>query len=1076
MIKIYFFIVLFTTLIKGCSYLQNDAMKIISTPKEVINIQFTSIFKFNQYIKITLISDDDKFVIVKPIELTEKLQIKSLENNQVISYKFYKTKSSRDPLHFMAILVQSNDHYIVEYNSHIYSSLPQIDSITERIDQLNSICYDIIQVDSIFIVDCQMEDQDYFSIGQDKFIPIQKAKSQQRKLDQIDNYILRCTVIELELYIYEQNTVQFLKILDQNTMSELLRKENFKLEIRDFKTHTNGQFSILNAYGELIILEYNRDDNQWVLIENLDTKTQNAIGYDIDIETNQYVVIQEEILYFKSKTNQEYSVNVVLNEKSSVYLTKNYILFQKSDILILYDQKLEKLYSILMDQSKYRITSNPNFDSIIALGDTEIYRYTINSDYYLQFKSDNLQEQYSQIQIVQGLSPTKCQVTISYKVISTDTMEMFQTQEASALFAYGVNLDERVAQFQPVYQGPNLHYEFYNNDILKVQVNNHLDVEIVNLDSKDIVYRKAISNLNPQQIYFIQQKQNLDIEGFKCENISQTKINCNIWFEKITFLKLEDSSKQIWWMNQDGLYFANLNDKSVNIYYLSNYEKQFEQFQVIELQTQGNSLNTDGIHLFILVEKDVEIYTINSKEWKKLSIDFKGVSQVFSSPYQKDIVFIYDDIKLSLYSLQYQKLSLIWFTSFESKEVIKIAIAHYYFSILIKIQEVYEILVFNIENEGHIYFQRKLSLYHHAKADISFFDSNYFNDQIYIAGTHDITGKQEILVYKMAQVSLNSQFMILNITSSLISAANNFLFINDFSAQKFYSYFLDGNYFVSTAFDTSYQQQTYNKDIQLQGKVSNTDFNRLIKEVPISIINSGTQLFGIKKQLNFTYDKDENRSHCFETGQSWYNGQAFDIELQEPYGDIEYQKTLIKQTETIQSSESIMEFDLNTLVQLIQNKIILINKADFQTTQFSLDNKYTFNHILYIKDNLIYEEAISNDQYLLKLIYYQNSQFYLKEGEITYNYKIKKAYQHQDRFFIWILNYVIAYDTKVDCLDLNQYQVIKRIFPLSDPESIEILHIKDQIYYFFSISFSGQLEIIAYEIIKTSQKNFFFGI
>ena len=46
---------------------------------------------------------------------------------QIVSSKLYKTKSSRDPLHSMAILVKSNDGYYVEYNSNIYSSLPLFD-------------------------------------------------------------------------------------------------------------------------------------------------------------------------------------------------------------------------------------------------------------------------------------------------------------------------------------------------------------------------------------------------------------------------------------------------------------------------------------------------------------------------------------------------------------------------------------------------------------------------------------------------------------------------------------------------------------------------------------------------------------------------------------------------------------------------------------------------------------------------------------------------------------------------------------------------------------------------------------
>ncbi|CAD8171998.1 unnamed protein product [Paramecium pentaurelia] len=1074
MIKIYFLLSLFITLIKACSYLQNEAMQIISTPNEVINIQFASIFKINQFNKITLFNDDNQFVIVKPIELIEQSKANSQQNSEVVSYKLFKTKKSRDPLHQMAILVKVKDYYVVEFNSNIYNTLPSINSVTERVDQPNSICYDVIQVDSIFIVDCQKEDQDYFSIGQDNYIPIQKAKNQQRRLDQIDNYIFRSTVNELELYIYELNTVQFIKILDQITLSQILKKDNFKLEIRDFKTHSNGQISILNSQGELIILEYSRQKDEWILIKNIDTKTQNAIGYDIDIDANQYVVIQEQNLYFKSKTSLEYLVNITKNERNNVYLTKNYILLSKQDSLVLYNQKLEKLYSILIDQSKYKYISNPNFDSIIALDNTDIYRYSINNDYYLRFKSDKLQDQYSSIQIIQDSDEVKCGVLIYYRVVPIETLEMFQTQASSALFAYGVNLDEQMAKFQQACQGPNLKFEFYNSDILKVQVQNYKEVILKNLDLEEIIYRKAISNLNTQNIYLIQQKQNLQIEGFICEITSQTIINCNIWFEKIIFPKLEDSQQQLWWMTQDGLYFAILNDKAVKLYYLSYDKKEFQEFQVIQLQTQGKSITTDGSQLFILIEKDVEIYEINSKEWKKLTVGLKDVNQIFASPYKQDMLLVYDNINLYLYSIQYQKITLIWFTPLESQIDINIAITNGQFSILIKSEEIHSLLTYNIQNEGNIYFQRKHSLYHHAKGDISLFDCNYFNNQLYIIGNHEKTDNKAILVYKLTEVSINSQFMILDIPTTQLSSANNFVFITEANQNKFYSYYIDGNYFVSTSFNIPDNQQIYNKNIKIQGRVSNTDFYRIIKDIPISLINRGINIFGIENELNFNYEKDGNNSHCFDLGQSWYSGQAFEIDLQQQgNGDIKLQKTLIKQEQSIEYSQSIMEYDNNTLIQLISNKIIFISKQDFQIIEYQLDNQYQFINILYIQSNLIYLQAIFNKQYFIKLLQFKDSQIILQNGQITYNYYIKKAFLNQDRFFTWIYNYAIAYDTKNDPTNLNEFEVIQRVFPSFYPVSLEFKHVKDQIYYFFFISQSAQLEIAAYEIVKNSQKNFF---
>ncbi|CAD8201430.1 unnamed protein product [Paramecium octaurelia] len=1074
--KIYWFISLLIILVNACSYLQNEAMQIISTPNEVINLELGSIFKLKQQNKITLYSDGDEFSIIKPIEQTEKLKANTQKDSKVVSYKLYKTKNSRDPLHSMAILVQLKDSYVVEFNSNIYNTLPSINSVTERVDQPNSICYDLVQVDSIFIVDCQKEDQEYFSIGQDTYIPIQKAKNQKRKLDQMDNYIFRSTVNELELYIYEENTVQLLKILDQATLSQLLQKDTFKLEIRDFKTHSNGQISILNSQGELLIIEYHRQEDEWVLIKNIDTKTQNAIGYDIDIESNQFVVIQEQNLYFKSKTSQEYIISITLEEKNRVYLTQNYILFSRLDSLVLYNQKLQKLHSMLMEQSKFKLISNPNFDSILALDDTDIYRYSINSGYYLRFKSDKLLEEYSQVQIAEEYNLPKCYVTIYYRVVPTDTLKMYLTQSSSALFAYGVNLDEQTAKFQPACSGPNLKFEFQNSDILKIEVKNKKDDFRTNLDSTDVIYRKAISDLDSQYVYLIQQKQNLEIEGYKCENLPEWGFGCDIWFQKINFLKLEDSQNQIWWISKDGLYFANLNDKQVKVNFLPSDQKQFQEFQIIELQSQGKTISTDGTNLFIVIEKDVEIYGINTQGWKKLSVGLKDVNQIFTSPFRQDMLFAYDNIKLSLYSIQYQKLTLVWFIPLESQAAISVAITNGHFSILIKQQDLYGILTYNIQNIGDIYYQRSHSLYHHAQNDITLFDSNYFNEQLYIIGTHEKTAKKALLIYKANETSLNSQFMILDTQSAQISSSNNYVFITETEAnsQKFYIYFIDGNYFVSTTINTQLKQQTYNKGIKLEGKISNTDYYSTIKEVPIQLINRGVDLFSTEKQMNFTYVKDQDDVHCFNIGQSWYSGQALDMDLKQASGDIKLQKTLVKQENSIEYSESIMQYDDQNLIQLFKNKIVLVSKEDFKTAELELDNQYQFINILYIQKDLIYVQATQNQQYHIKTIQYKDSKFTLLPGSLTFNYYIKKAFQNQDRFFVWILNYVIAYDTKDDPTNFNEFQLILRVYPFQYPQSIEIQHIKDYVYYFYCISELSLFELIAYDVAQTTKQNYFY--
>ena len=52
----------------------------------------------------------------------------------------------------------------------------------------------------------------------------------------------------------------------------------------------------------------------------------------------------------------------------------------------------------------------------------------------------------------------------------------------------------------------------------------------------------------------------------------------------------------------------------------------------------------------------------------------------------------------------------------------------------------------------------------------------------------------------------------------------------------------------------------------LDGKVFNSEKNLEIKQVPISLINRGVELFARSKELNYDFKKDDKKTHCFDLG------------------------------------------------------------------------------------------------------------------------------------------------------------------------------------------------------------------
>ncbi|CAD8064200.1 unnamed protein product [Paramecium sonneborni] len=229
------------------------------------------------------------------------------------------------------------------------------------------------------------------------------------------------------------------------------------------------------------------------------------------------------------------------------------------------------------------------------------------------------------------------------------------------------------------------------------------------------------------------------------------------------------------------------------------------------------------------------------------------------------------------------------------------------------------IIFIKLKNEIDLSKYKEITIVNQERC-ISFSDpKEYIQLKAQRDGTH------VILFYRFGQNSINFQYFELKIPENIqISTCYETLLLTD-------------------------KQNQFTKRYQLQA-------------IPVNLINRGIDLFGRINQLNFTYQKDGLTIHCFDLGQSWYSGQAFQIDLKNPIEDLQYMKTLIKQTETIQFSQSIMEYASNNLVQLMENKIVLVSKANLKTTEFPLDNQYKFTIILYIYDDLIYVKAQKDNQ------------------------------------------------------------------------------------------------------------------
>ncbi|CAD8171994.1 unnamed protein product [Paramecium pentaurelia] len=1060
-----------TQLSYGCSVWANDTFYITATPGEKVDIKLDEIFRDKNIQQYTISPTSELYQLSNPLSLIQQSQYNQIEPRELIASKLYKSSGYLDITNQITILSKAQNKYFIEYSSLMFENTPDIDIVQQVNVKVDSICYDTVQVDLLYIIECNNVDGDYFAIlnkDQVQYMTIINSQRQQRKLDQLDKFILRNLYYSLELYQLQDNQLVLISTLNTELLRQLTKDDKFDLLIVDFKFHTNQQITILNQKGQFICLKYMNQQNQWELYEYLQTQTNLPYAYDYSWKYLQLVIISDKIIYLRQISTWTQKDNLNFDPNNKVQLLQNYIIIQKLNSLQILNFNFKEIQSIDI-QTQGFLNSYPAFDSFLFFDYQNFYAYTINQEnqQILRFQSNQLINEY-QLFKIQKQTPYKlCEIKCYYKVVDIATKDIYQqVQVSNSFFKGGLLLDEQQSlQFTQPFVGQNLKLEFTPNQFMTVQFSRSKKVEILySGDPKDIIYRKIIPEIG--QTSFIEQNNDLQITGYLC-NLIEQQFQCKTFIQTHDFIKLQDSPLQTWFA-QFYTYLAIGKDKNVDLYCNCNDQIQISLLTTLVMDGNIKEIKHSFSYLLILVDQELLVYQINNS---KQRLVFRHLAEKVYTSANLDQVWIYSKKTLYLFDIS-DNTKLLWFTYLKDYDDIEVGVSQNQFLLLAKRDNLYQGFVYDYQNLKYAYILKQLDLsgYTELKLCLSCNSNSKF---IYLEAQKN--GNHVLLIYRLDQIAINSLFIEFTIlANSQITSNEQNLFITNSQMLSQYIIQNQDSSSISIEIDQNYQQVKNCEIIKLNGKVSNSDKNQEIKDIPISLINRGINIFGIENELNFNYEKDGNNSHCFDLGQSWYSGQAFEIDLQQQgNGDIKLQKTLIKQEQSIEYSQSIMEYDNNTLIQLISNKIIFISKQDFQIIEYQLDNQYQFINILYIQSNLIYLQAIFNKQYFIKLLQFKDSQIILQNGQITYNYYIKKAFLNQDRFFTWIYNYAIAYDTKNDPTNLNEFEVIQRVFPSFYPVSLEFKHVKDQIYYFFFISQSAQLEIAAYEIVKNSQKNFF---
>ncbi|CAD8112891.1 unnamed protein product [Paramecium primaurelia] len=1082
MTKVQFLLTQMIILAYQCSYLNNNTIFLTGTLQEVINVPLSSIFHHDDYERITLKQPNKYLTIETPISKYSEIPNNAISNSKTISQKLQKSTLSRDPLNHITILVVVNGIYYIESNIGYYQNLPVITSINQCKTKTQSICYDVILIDKLTIAECEDEQKNSYLIiinsTKTSYLDIDKPISDFRKMDQIDNYMFRGTANKIYIYIEEENNLKYLNTLDENTLKELLKKDSFKLLIKDFQIHTNVQLSIMNAYGEIIIVQY--QNNSWNLIKIIETKLNDVQGYDYNIYTNTYGIISKNKILYQNR-DQEQQIADIQNQDVlyKIYITKKNILLFNNNTVTLLNQKLKKIYNLKFDDEEIFINTNPNAEGFIFISNTRVAAYAINDNYSLQLSLiSTISDNYQKATLIQESYPKNCEIIIFYKTEDFGYSKILQSQYSQGLIAGGINIDSNEINIRPIFQGSNLKYQFQANSLIKIEIDKHKIFQINGVsENQELGYRKILKGNGEKIFYLIQEDADLQMKGYLC--VGNLELSCKVLFTNDNFKQLQNSFEQLWWSNNESLFFATFVEKIITIYSLSTQTNNFEILTTINLESNIKQIVTDGFHLFVLIEQQIKIYEITIADKFKLTNNFDIVAQkIYASQYVKNQLFIEQEFNLSLYDIEYDLQTLIWYDTiqFEQSES-NLAIFKNHFLRFTKPinKDEYIVTVFNYANKRNIYMEKQILFNYYSNIKLSTLEYSFERNLFYIHGYNKQSLSQVILVYKITSNSLDTLFYQINIsTSTIFSVADTYVLNTDIVNKQIENYYITGDLLITSKLNRNYQQISYTRQIQLDFEVTNDLSNKLVQSIFINSVNRGDKILSLRDKINLEYQKNNDTIKCVYLGQDWYSGQVFDIEIVNQSTKIKFNPPLTKEEEILEFSPQIQELNSSRLVQLMSNKLNLVKKEDFTYREFKLDQAYQFTDILLIVGENIYVQAETQESIWLRIIQCKDyKDCILLDNKLKVSYQMKKVFLHQNNFFLYDGKQIQVYDTKGDQTNLEQFELFQNFPQYIYIKQMEFNHLQGNVYQFISVDNWGNPEFQMREISRTSTKNYF---
>ncbi|CAD8063258.1 unnamed protein product [Paramecium sonneborni] len=1077
MIRIYLLLI---PLIYGCTKFPNDTIYIVSTPGEIIEQSpsyiFDEILNLESQYKISPPSEFVSIIESSPIDLIKQSEYTLSLNKEIIQQKLYKSAEYDSTQHW-SFLSKAENKYFVEYNSEIFGFTPQIDVSQQLNLKENSTCYDVVQLLKLHVIECSNAEGDYFAILEKESVltmQIQNSTNPQRKIDQLDDVLIRSLTNYIEVYQLQQDNKLVLKgNLTTEILQKLLLDDLFYLEIVDFKFHQNSIITILNQQGQFLELEYNLQSNEWEKNWYLRTQIDKPYGYDYIVDKNNelfyWLAIISDTFILCKKTSEsgtfEWTIDNLKNDiNSKVYISfMYYLLLQNEKSLSLYSIKdLNRIkieWSINLEGKTF-VHQYIQFSSFLLFIQPYFYAYNYVQKYQrLQFSSKELiNENMHFILEVTNQFQITCRANIYFKVVDKSSTEIYQTLLAPQIFCSRdeQRLNDYCGYIQQ-YQGFNIQLEFDHNEALDLNYNLTIPFELqIKEDPEQVIYRKII-NYNPYFV-LIEQNKNMELQTYECRSfINYQPQLCQKLFDlEDEFVELIDSPLQSWYYDSNSfIVFALAHDKQVDIY----------RNQRLKITFQVNSMIKQ---IFVGQE---EVWLIQENQLLGYSLDYKKKTAQLKFQSSNNIIpiqfwFQIGNVLTNLITDQRIELH-------NDGTVIDLIDENLFFILMKKNDQYFGYIYDNYSNQENDYpkrfilFKKEIDLSKYQEVTIvnqenckSYFGSRKY---IYLKALRD--GIPVILLYRPEQNFINSQYLELKISQNTqISTCDKLLFLTDKSNQNLQQHLIIDNFkqVIHGKLNQEQKQIQFQQTLNLSGRIFNQFNSYKLEQIPVNLFNRGTELFAIVHQFNFTYEKDGQKTQCYNLGQSWYSGQAFEIDLKEPIEDVEYVKTLIKQTETILYSESIMEYDSNTLVQLINNKIVLVSKANFESIEFPLGDQYIFNEIMYIYDDLIYVGAENSDtKGILCLIKCKDYNCQLQDGCLELGFINKIYYLNQNHMFMkWSSQYIFIYDTNGDPSKIFQFKYIgfQQMYQYSN--FIEVSQLFENIYLIASINQECQLNFI----------------